>query len=74
MDRTRPTLNQRNIVSGELDASIAFCRRPGVDRLARFWSKGWAGRADVAGRAVVGVAAGLMGPVSDAHRPPPPEV
>lgn len=31
MDRTRPTLNQLNIVSGNLDASIAFYRRLGVD-------------------------------------------
>ena len=27
MDRSRPTLNQVNIVSGNLDASIAFYRR-----------------------------------------------
>ena len=31
MDRTRPTLNQLNIVSSNLDASIAFYRRLGVD-------------------------------------------
>ena len=31
MDRTRPTLNQLNIVSGNVDASIAFYRRLGVD-------------------------------------------
>ena len=31
MDRTRPTLNQLNIVSGNLEASIAFYRRLGVD-------------------------------------------
>src|SRR5258708_28798787 len=31
MDRTRPTLNQVNIVSGNVDASIAFYRRLGVD-------------------------------------------
>lgn len=31
MDRSRPTLNQLNIVSGNVDASIAFYRRLGVD-------------------------------------------
>jgi predicted lactoylglutathione lyase len=31
MDRTRPTLNQLNIVSSNPDASIAFYRRLGVD-------------------------------------------
>jgi uncharacterized glyoxalase superfamily protein PhnB len=31
MDRTRPTLNQLNIVSGNVDASTAFYRRLGVD-------------------------------------------
>lgn len=31
MDRTRPTLNQLNIVSGNVDPSIAFYRRLGVD-------------------------------------------
>jgi uncharacterized glyoxalase superfamily protein PhnB len=31
MDQTPPTLNQLNIVSGNLDASIAFYRRLGVD-------------------------------------------
>lgn len=31
MDRTRPTLNQLNIVSGNIDASIAFYRRLGID-------------------------------------------
>jgi uncharacterized glyoxalase superfamily protein PhnB len=31
MDRTRPTLNQLNIVSGNVDASIAFYRRLGVE-------------------------------------------
>jgi uncharacterized glyoxalase superfamily protein PhnB len=31
MDRIRPTLNQLNIVSSNLDASIAFYRRLGVD-------------------------------------------
>lgn len=31
MDRTRPTLNQLNIVSSNVDASIAFYRRLGVD-------------------------------------------
>ncbi|MCF8531968.1 MAG: VOC family protein [Reyranella sp.] len=31
MDRTRPTLNQVNIVSGNVEASIAFYRRLGVD-------------------------------------------
>lgn len=31
MDRTRPTLNQLNIVSGNVDASIAFYRKLGVE-------------------------------------------
>ena len=31
MDRIRPTLDQLNIVSGNVDASIAFYRRLGVD-------------------------------------------
>jgi predicted lactoylglutathione lyase len=31
MDRTRPTLNQLNIVSGNVEASIAFYRKLGVD-------------------------------------------
>jgi catechol 2,3-dioxygenase-like lactoylglutathione lyase family enzyme len=84
MDRTRPTLNQINIVSSNPDASIAFYRRLGVDfpqqriwatasgthhasaesavtdfdvdsaTFAQVWNKGWAGRADLAGRIVVG--------------------
>jgi len=38
MDRTPPTLNQVNIVSGNLDASIAFYRRLGIDIPdARVW-------------------------------------
>ena len=146
MDRTRPTLNQLNIVSSNLDASIAFYRRLGVDfpedrvwrtatgahhasavdagsdldldsaTFTQIWNKGWAGRKDLAGRLVVGfsvatraevdrlygemtasghrglqapydafwgaryaivedpdgVAVGLMGPISDEHRSPPP--
>ena len=148
MERIRPTLNQLNIVSSDLDASIAFYRRLGVDfpedrvwrtatgahhasaadagadldldsdRFAQFWNKGWAERADLAGRVVVGfsvksreevdrlygemtaaghrglqapwdafwgaryavvedpdgIAVGLMSPISDAHRSPPPDV
>ena len=147
MDRTRPTLNQVNIVSGDLDASIAFYRKLGVKipdhrvwvtasgphhagaesttaleldsaTYAQVWNSGWAGRADLAGRVVVGfgvtsrqdvdriydemtaagyrglqppydafwgaryamvedpdgVAVGLMSPVTDAHRAPPPTV
>ena len=31
MDQARPTLNQLNIVSGNVDASIAFYRRLGAD-------------------------------------------
>ncbi len=31
MDRTRPTLDQLNIVSSNLEASIAFYRRLGID-------------------------------------------
>ena len=31
MDQARPTLNQLNIVSGNVDASIAFYRRLGVE-------------------------------------------
>lgn len=31
MDQTRPTLNQLNIVSGNVDASIVFYRRLGVE-------------------------------------------
>ena len=84
MDRTPPTLNQINIVSRNLDASIAFYRKLGIDfpeervwttptgshhasaasqatdldldstRFAPFWNSGWAGRADLAGRVVVG--------------------
>jgi uncharacterized glyoxalase superfamily protein PhnB len=88
MDRTRPTLNQLNIVSGNVDASIAFYRKLGVDipdpriwrtvtgahhvtavepgateaagldldsaTFAPIWTKGWAGRKDLAGRVVVG--------------------
>ena len=148
MDRTRPTLNQLNIVSSNLDASIAFYRRLGVDFpeervwrtatgahhasamdagsdldidsavFSQFWNKGWAGRKDLAGRVVVGfsvasradvdriygemtaaghrglqppwdafwgaryavvedpdgIAVGLMSPMSDEHRSPPPDV
>jgi catechol 2,3-dioxygenase-like lactoylglutathione lyase family enzyme len=69
MDRTRPTLNQLNIVSGNVDASIAFYRKLGVDipdpRIWRtatgvhhVWNKGWAGRKDLAGRVVVGFSVG----------------
>jgi len=32
MDRPRPTLNQLNIISSNLDASIAFYRRLGLER------------------------------------------
>lgn len=148
MDRTRPTLNQINIVSSNLDASIAFYRRLGVDfpeervwrtatgahhasavdagsdmdldsaAFSQIWNRGWAGRQDLAGRVVVGfsvatredvdrlygemtaagyrglqppwdafwgaryavvedpdgLAVGLMSPITDAHRAPPPEV
>ena len=148
MDRTRPTLNQLNIVSSNLDASIAFYRHLGVEfpeervwrtatgahhagavasavdvdldspRFAQFWNKGWVGRTDLAGRVVVGfsvatredvdrlygevtaagyrglmppwdafwgaryavvedpdgLAVGLMSPITDAHRAPPPDV
>jgi uncharacterized glyoxalase superfamily protein PhnB len=84
MDRKRPTLNQLNIVSGNLDASIAFYRRLDVEfpegsvwrtatgahhanahgealavdldstGFAPKWNAGWAGRADLAGKVVVG--------------------
>ena len=148
MDRTQPTLNQLNIISSNLDASIAFYRRLGVDlsteqvwrtatgahhvngknrdtrveldspAVAPKWNKGWAGRTDLAGRVVVGfsvgtreevdrlygemtaaghrglqppwdafwgaryavvedpdgLAVGLMSPITDEHRSPPPEV
>jgi len=38
MDRMRPTLSQVNIVSGNVDASIAFYRRLGVDITdSRIW-------------------------------------
>jgi catechol 2,3-dioxygenase-like lactoylglutathione lyase family enzyme len=152
MDQTRPILNQLNIVSANLDASIAFYRRLGVDvpeeRVWRtatgahhataaepqtvegvtldldsavfsaVWNAGWRGRRDLAGRVVVGfgvasrqevdrlygdmtgagyrglqapydafwgaryaviedpdgLAVGLMSPVSDEHRSPPPQV
>lgn len=152
MDRTRPTLNQLNIVSSNLDSSIAFYRRLGIDipdqrvwrtatgahhasakddasgidldldldstRFVQVRNAGWRGREDLAGRAVVGfgltsreevdrlhgemtaagyrglqaphdafwgaryaviedpdgMAVGLMSPISDAHRSPPPEV
>jgi uncharacterized glyoxalase superfamily protein PhnB len=88
MDRIRPTLDQLNIVSGNVEASIAFYRRLGVDipdtrvwrtptgahhvsaieadsseaatldldsaAFAQKWNSGWSGRADLAGRVVVG--------------------
>lgn len=88
MDRIRPTLDQLNIVSGDVEASIAFYRRLGVDipetrvwrtstgahhvsaieadsseaatldldsaTFAQKWNTGWSGRADLAGRVVVG--------------------
>jgi hypothetical protein len=134
MNRTRPTLNQLNIVSGNVDASIAFYRRtptgahhvsaieavsPEAATLdldsavfAQIWNKGWAGRVVVgfsvssreevdrlygemtaaghhglqppwdafwrARYAIVedpdGIAVGLMSPISDKHRAPPPAV
>jgi catechol 2,3-dioxygenase-like lactoylglutathione lyase family enzyme len=147
MERTRPSLNQINIVSRNLEASIAFYRRLGVEipepnvwttasgshhanavsdtafeldsaTFAQVWNSGWAGRTDLAGRVVVGfgvasrqdvdriydemtsagyrglqspydafwgaryamvedpdgVAVGLMSPVTDEHRSPPPTV
>lgn len=151
MDRTRPTLDQINIVSSDVDASIAFYRRLGVNvpdqrvwrtgtgahhasaaenaaqavsldldstAFAAIWNTGWRGRRDLAGRVVVGfgvgsrdevdrlyaemtaagynglqapydafwgaryaviedpdgLAVGLMSPVSDEHRQPPPQV
>lgn len=148
MDRTRPTLNQLNIVSSNPEASIAFWRRLGIDipdqkvwrtasgvhhasaedagvdldvdstTFAQIWNTGWRGRGDLAGRIVVGlsvasraevdrlygemtaaghrglqapydafwgaryavveapdgVAVGLMSPISDEHRAPPPQL
>ena len=140
--------NQINIVSADMDASLAFYRRLGVDfpeervwrtpsgahhasalaaggdidldspKFAAVWNSGWQGRSSLAGRVVVGfsvatreevdrlygemtgaghrglqapydafwgaryavledpdgLAIGLMSPISDAHRSPPPEV
>jgi uncharacterized glyoxalase superfamily protein PhnB len=152
MDQTRPILDQLNIVSGNVEASIAFYRRLGVNipdervwrtpsgphhvsaitdeaghpttldldstAFAKIWNTGWRGRDDLAGRVVVGfgvgsreevdrlygamtaagyrglqppydafwgaryamiedpdgLAVGLMSPVSDQHRAPPPPV
>ncbi|MBL6654134.1 MAG: VOC family protein [Reyranella sp.] len=88
MERIRPTLDQLNIVSGNVEASIAFYRRLGVEipdtrvwrtptgahhvsaieadsseaatldldstAFAQKWNTGWIGRADLAGRVVVG--------------------
>jgi uncharacterized glyoxalase superfamily protein PhnB len=148
MERTRPILNQLNIVSSDLEASIAFYRLLGVDipdqrvwrtasgahhasaeeagtdldldsaTFSQVWNTGWRGRKDLAGRVVVGfsvtsreevdrlyaemmaaghrglrapwdafwgaryaiiedpdgVAVGLMSPISDDRKTPPPEV
>jgi catechol 2,3-dioxygenase-like lactoylglutathione lyase family enzyme len=152
MNQTRPILNQLNIVSVNLEASIAFYRHLGVDIadervwrtatgahhastatdesaqgiavdldsavFAAIWNTGWRGRHDLPGRVVVGfgvasrhevdrlygamtaagyrglqspydafwgaryaviedpdgLAVGLMSPVSDEHRSPPPQV
>ena len=85
MDRTRPTLNQLNIVSGNVDASIAFCRRPGVDipdaRVWRAASRAQPVRAiePAAPEAAVledpdGIAVDLVSPISAEHRALPPAV
>src|SRR5262245_2977152 len=82
---TRPTLDQINLVCGDMDASIAFYRMLGIDifdiwrtetgahhvtalrgaeaamnfdldstAFAQKWNRGWAGRADLKGRVVIG--------------------
>lgn len=48
MDRTRPTLNQLNIVSANVDASIAFYRRLRGDvPERRTWRTGVSAREEV---------------------------
>ncbi len=148
MSDARPRFDQINIVSSDMEASLAFYRRLGVNlpeasvwrtesgahhasvrdgeadldidstRFAAAWNKGWQGRSDLAGRVVVGfgvasreevdrvyteltgaghkglqppwdafwgaryavvedpdgIAVGLMSPISDEHRAPPPAV
>jgi catechol 2,3-dioxygenase-like lactoylglutathione lyase family enzyme len=148
MSAARPHFDQVNIVSSDMEASLAFYRRLGVDlpeanvwrtgsgahhasvrdgdadldidstRFAALWNTGWQGRADLGGRVVVGfsvasreevdrlyaeltgaghkglqppwdafwgaryaivedpdgIAVGLMSPISDEHRAPPPAV
>ena len=84
MTAQRPQFRQVNIVSSDMDASLAFYRRLGLDvpedrvwrtasgahhasaieagddldidstRFAAIWNSGWQGRADLAGRVVVG--------------------
>ncbi len=85
---SKPVLNQVNLVCGDMDASLAFYRRLGVEipetdvwrtasgahhagatehaaervisldldstAFAQHWNTGWAGRADLSGRVVVG--------------------
>jgi catechol 2,3-dioxygenase-like lactoylglutathione lyase family enzyme len=148
MSDARPRFDQINIVSSDMEASLAFYRRLGVNlpeanvwrtgsgahhasvrdgeadldldstRFAAAWNKGWQGRSDLGGRVVVGfgvasreavdrlyaeltaaghkglqppwdafwgaryavvedpdgIAVGLMSPISDGHRAPPPAV
>ncbi len=80
MDRTRPTLNQLNIVSVNVEASIAFYCKLGV-AFAQIWDRGWSGRKDLAGRVVAGFGVSsreevdrLMSPIWARHRAPPPQV
>jgi catechol 2,3-dioxygenase-like lactoylglutathione lyase family enzyme len=148
MSDARPQFDQINIVSSDMEASLAFYRRLGVNLpeanvwrtesgahhasvrdgaadldidsapFAAVWNRGWRGRSDLGGRVVVGfgvssreevdrlfaeltgdghkglqppfdafwgaryaivedpdgIAVGLMSPISDEHRTPPPPV
>lgn len=101
MERVRPVLNQVNVIGSDLDASLAFYRRLGVDipedrvwrtatgahhvsaaegkaegagldldsaTFAAVWNTGWRGRADLAGRVVVGFGVASRQAVDDIYR------
>jgi catechol 2,3-dioxygenase-like lactoylglutathione lyase family enzyme len=101
MERVRPVLNQVNVIGSDVDASLAFYRRLGVDipddrvwrtatgahhataaegqgdcagldldsaAFVQVWNAGWRGRADLAGRVVVGFGVAARQDVDDIYR------
>ena len=75
LERARPVLNQVNVIGSELDVTLAFYRRLGVDIPEdRVWRTATGAHHIAAVEDPDGLAVGLMSPISDEHRAPPPEV